>query len=105
MFWLVRRETTSRSVASAASTQREIFEFSVKIFSVGELDLWIVATDSATAIDFTTSSYMDMNPSIVGKGFPAFDVEQRCENMLQIEEKRMNFISSNKMNTREYTSQ
>lgn len=68
-------------MASAASTQRENFDWLDEMLAV-ELDLWLVNTDSATPADFATSLYIDMNPSIVGKGFPALDVEQRCENML-----------------------
>lgn len=83
VFWLVRRETISRSVARAASTQEMDFEDCVGILSLGAMELRLVTIDLAVAVDIMTLSYIDMKQSMVGRGFSALDVEQRSENMLK----------------------
>lgn len=83
ILWSVKRETISRSVARAASTQEMDLDDCVGILSLGVMVQRLVTIDSAVAVDFMTLSYIDMKRSIVGKGFPAFDVEQRSENMLK----------------------
>lgn len=84
IFWSVKREIISRSVARAASTQEKDLDDCVGILSLEVIVQRLLEIDSAVAVDSMTLSYIDMKRSIVGNGFPAFDAEQRSENMLKL---------------------
>ena len=81
--WLFSKWRTSRSVANAASTQiKADLLCLMDAMSLGPLFLRLAARVSAIEFHFRTSSYMDRNRAIVGRGLPAFDEEQRSENIL-----------------------
>ena len=85
---LLSRERTPRSVVNAASTHSKTdLRLSLeKVLLDGTLLLRPAMRDSMLVLHLRTSSWMDRNRVIVGRGFADFDDEHKSANMLHFDQ-------------------
>lgn len=85
---VLSRERTPRSVVNAASTQSKTdLRLSLeKVLSDVTPLVRLAMRDSMLVLHLRTSSWMDRNRLIVGKGFADFDDEHKSANMLHFDQ-------------------